>query len=466
MLLLVGLCFAVLLYLSIAPALFNDGDTSWHLAAGRWMIDTGSVPSVDPFSFTAAGQPWTAHEWLAEAIMAAMFRLGSWGALSLLFATSVAALLFILGLEARRWLPSPLALAALLLAVFIVLVPYIVARPHVLAWPLLASWTIALLRAREARRAPPFAAALLMLVWANLHASFLFGLALIAPFALEALLESEERRPVVVRWGAFGLVSLLAALATPHGVDGLLFPLQVSAMASLPLIIEWRPTMLSENRGFEIVLIGTIAFALYKGVKLPLIRLLLLAGILYLAFEHVRHQAVLAIVGALLLARPISEALGRERPEAPKLRSLGRGFAALGLAALVAMWAVRLAIPIARQDSRSNPVTAIARVPAPLRAAPVLNAYGFGGPLILNGIRPYIDGRADMYGDAFVIEHRRMVDGDWRAFARAVERWRIGWTILPPGAGLVARLDRHPVWRRVYADRWAVIHVAAARAGS
>ena len=55
---------------------------------------------------------------------------------------------------------------------------------------------------------------------------------------------------------------------------------------------------------------------------------------------------------------------------------------------------------------------AIAAVPASLRDRPVLNSYSFGGPLILAGIRPDIDGRADMYGDTFVLAHQRLVSGD------------------------------------------------------
>src|SRR5688572_23711949 len=129
--------FAVLLYLSFAAALFNDGDTSWHIAAGRWMLDRAAIPDADPFSLTHFGQAWTAHEWLAEIVMAAAFDLGSWNALSLLFATAVAATLVIIGLEARRCANAPATVAAIMIGVFIILVPYIVARPHLLAWPLL-----------------------------------------------------------------------------------------------------------------------------------------------------------------------------------------------------------------------------------------------------------------------------------------------------------------------------------------
>src|SRR5262245_28551789 len=47
-------------------AIFNDGDTFWHLATGEWILRHGAVPTKDPFSYTFAGGPWQAHEWLAE----------------------------------------------------------------------------------------------------------------------------------------------------------------------------------------------------------------------------------------------------------------------------------------------------------------------------------------------------------------------------------------------------------------
>lgn len=448
---------ALPLLLALTPRLFNDGDTSWHLAAGRLILDNGAVPAVDNFSFTFAGRPWHAHEWLAEAIMAATHAADGWSGLAFLTAASVTALMLTVGIEVRRWV-SPLALAVILLALFATLAPYILARPHVLAWPLLAGWAVLLMRAREAGRAPPLAAAVLMLVWANLHASFIFGLLLIGPFALEALVEEVDKRATILRWGAFGLLSLLLACLTPHGPAGLIFPLQVSVMEALPLISEWRPTLLTEKRNFQLALFATILFALARGLKVPLIRLLLLIALLYLAFEHVRHQALLAILGALLLAEPIGRIGPPARIPAPRLPDSGKLALALAVIVLI-VGAARIAVPMERPDSSSNPHSAIAQIPPALRTRPVLNSYGFGGPLILAGIRPYIDGRADMYGDAHILEHDRIVRGDRAAFDAAVRRWDIGWTIVMPKAPLAAMLDRTPGWRRVYADKWAVIHV-------
>jgi hypothetical protein len=445
------IALAIAAYTAFSVGLFSDGDTSWHLAAGQLILDQASIPKVDPFSYTFAGKPWTAHEWLSEAIMAAAFEAGSWNGLAALFGAAMGLLLLILGLELRRWL-SLRHMIIVLVPVLLVLVPFTLARPHVLAWPLLAGWTLLLVRAREAERAPALPWALLMIVWANLHGSFVIGLVLAGAFALEALVHQADRRQALARWALFGAASLACALLTPHGIQGLLFPLQVSAMESLPLIYEWRRTDPVEDWFFVTALGGMLLLLLLRRPRISPVRLLLLAGLVYLSIAHLRHQAVLAMLAPLLLAKPLS----RSHPEeAMPLRSIAVVFA-LGL---LAVSAFRLTVPARREDSGSQPITAINRLPPDLRARRVLNTYGFGGPLIMAGIPPFIDGRADMYGDAFKFEHQRIVDGDAAAFAGAVRRWDIEWTILAPEEALVALLDRTPGWRRIYADRWAVVHV-------
>jgi hypothetical protein len=130
----------------------------------------------------------------------------------------------------------------------------------------------------------------------------------------------------------------------------------------------------------------------------------------------------------------------------------------LGAGLLVLAFA-RLAVPLERKDSRTYPATALAKLPVHLKRQPVLNDYGFGGPLILHGFAPFIDGRADMYGDDFLIEHGRILDNRAGAFDAAERRWKFAWTILTPDTPLAGALDRRPGWSRLYADRWSVVHV-------
>jgi hypothetical protein len=454
---LLAVILAVAAWLSFNPALFNDGDTSWHLATGRWMLENRTIPAADPFSFTFRGRPWTAHEWLIDSVMAAAFRRGGWGALALVFSFSVAVTLLIVGRELLRWLaPRHALLTTVLLTA--VLAPFMLARPHVVTWPLLAAWTMVLIRAREQGRAPAPYWALLILLWANLHASFIFALLLAGFFALEALIDAKRNRlEVLVRWAVFGVLALAAALATPHGIDGLLYPLQVSGMKALPLIAEWRATRFSDDWLFILFAAAALTAAVLRSRAMGPLRLLLLVALAALAMLHVRHQPLFAIVAVLLLA----PALGSRRQEPGNRRLAATAIAV----SLVLLGVARLLVPTERGDARTYPATALAKLPPELRRQPVFNDYSFGGPLILNGIAPYIDGRADMYGDSFTIAHDRMVRGDRAAFADAQRRWRFGWTILAPNAPLVRVLDRQPEWRRFYADRWAVVHVRRAATG-
>ena len=117
-------------------------------------------------------------------------------------------------------------------------------------------------------------------------------------------------------------------------------------------------------------------------------------------------------------------------------------------------------MPLSPPENEANPWTLIAAVPPQLRSQPVLNGYSMGGPLILSGIRPYIDGRGDMYGDDLVLGFARIMDGDAGAFDAAVNRWNIRWAIVPSGAKrLIAVLDHKPGWRRIRADRVGLIYV-------
>ena len=98
-----------------------------------------------------------------------------------------------------------------------------------------------------------------------------------------------------------------------------------------------------------------------------------------------------------------------------------------------------------------------------LRAAtsgPILNDYNFGGYLDFVGIPPFIDGRAELYGEAFMLRHARALTlQNLPDFLRLLDEYRIGATLLAPSTPAVALLDRLPDWQRIYADDVAVVHL-------
>jgi len=311
--------------------------------------------------------------------------------------------------------------------------------------------------------APPLTAAILMILWANLHGSWAIGLVIAGVFALEAMIEARWQRKALLGWLAFGVASALAAMLTPNGIAGFLHPLHVAQLETLPLILEWMPSDPNRTPLFYGVLVVTLAAMLWRGVRLEPVRAMLLAALVGLALLQMRHQAVLAIVATLLLARPFAEAGGAGAERAPLLDGDRRKtrVAAIGLGLTIAVLAlVRALVPLTPAQNGANPRDALAAVPPALRGRPVFNGYTIGGPLILAGIRPFIDGRQDLYGDRFLTDYKRILDGDKAAFDVAAKRWAIEWTILPADdVGLLVELDRSAGWRRLYADKAAVIHV-------
>ena len=446
---------------AFAPQLLWDGDTLWHVRTGEWMLTNHQVVAADPFSYTAHGRPWVDLEWLSEILMAPVYAAGGLSGLVLAFALAIGGLAWIMGSELARKLPPFSAGAVLFLALACTTQSWL-ARPHLLALPILALWTVQLLRAREAGRSPPLWLLPVMTLWANLHGSFLFGLALLGPFALEALVEAgADRLKVLKSWTLFGLAALAASLLTPHGVQGIIYPVRLMTMRVLPDIIEWQSSNFSHPTPLELSLLTALFALLYRGVRVPVVRLLTLIALLHLALHQTRHQMVLAVVGSLLLAEPLGRALIEAGPSLrlPDWSAARRtlvlvGFLTVGLAVGV----VRLFIPASLTDGPTAPIAAYAHVPESLRRQPVLNEYGMGGYLVFNHVAPFVDGRADMYGDDFIETYLKAKTDPVRLKA-LIAKYGMRWTLLAADNPAVAILDSQPGWKRLYTDKVAVVQV-------
>jgi len=493
---------AVFAFCLVDQSIWTDGDTNWHVATGRWILAHRAVPPTDPFSYTAFGRPWVTHEWLSEVLMALAWAFWGWSGVILIMAAAAAGAMALLvaALRASLGVLSTTVAAALS---FAILAPHFLARPHVIALPLMVLWTARLLKARRDDRAPPLWLLPVMSLWANLHGSFIFGLVFACFFALEAFLAAGSRgaaapmvhhdRPVLgeasvsrrlgafftrtigpflspaallvaAQWGAFLIAAGVMAMITPNGMADLTYPFYVMSMKNLRYISEWKAVSLVKPSALELAFFFTLFVCLYRGLRMGAVRLGLLLMLLYMTFQHMRQEIVLAAAGPLLLAEPLGRALTPRRtqdePAAPwpPLRQIAAPMAAAALL-FVALGVWRAAIPEIRKDRVAVPVTALAHVPAALSARPVFNDYSFGGWLVFKGVRPFIDGRSDMYGDDLLKLYLDAESGDNAAIAKAFRRYDVQWTILTPKSPLVAHLDVTPGWRRLYADKWAVVQV-------
>ena len=451
-----------LLLIAVGARLLNDPDTYWHIAVGRWILDHGAVPHTDPFSFTMAGAPWIAKEWLAQLIYLGAQTVGGWTGVVVVAATAIALAFGLLAHGLFERLPPIPALAFVLVAL-VLTAPHLVARPHALALPLMVAWTAGLVRAVERGSAPKLWLALLMLPWANLHGGFTLGLALIVPFAIETVMQApmSERRSLALAWLRFALASLAAACITPYGPESILVTQRILGLGpALALINEWQPQDFGRLAAFELVLLAGIGLALLRGVALPPIRILVLLGLLHLALAHARNAELLGLIGPLILASPLCKILGNDRPPMTFPTTLDPRVALATIAALLfaATGVLASSRPLA-PDPANTPAAAIAALKQ-AHAGAVFNDYEFGGFLIANGVAPFIDGRTELYGGAFLArQHRAVTLQNLPDFLEMLDQYGIDATLLSPGRPAVALLDRLPGWKRLSADDVAVVHM-------
>ena len=461
-------------FLAYGSLLLGDGDTYWHIAAGRWIIEHAIVPVHDPFSHTMQGSPWTAHEWLSEVIMALTYQAFSWAGVIALTAAAFAGAIAIL---TRFLLKNFEPVHALIFAALAVMMtaPHLLARPHALAMPLLVIWTAYLVRASEQGRAPSFWLLPIMTLWANLHGGFTLGLALTLFFAVEGVLHARQKNETLVAvksWALFVGLSLISALLTPHGIKGILFTVQIlSGSYALDHILEWQSPSFHSIQPLEIWLLTGLAVALHQGLRFPIMRLILLLGLLHLALKHIRNVELIGLLAPLFLAAPLAKQWQERAVAGHQLASVDRVFQELAREAsrrtvaltmaglvLITLLSAQFSDPLPKEEI--SPTGALQAVRNAHLTGPVLNEYRFGGYLIYAGIPPFIDGRADMYGDDFMKEYfesLNLMTSD--GLQKLLQKYRIEWTLLPPDTSAVALLDHLPEWRRLYADKVAVVHV-------
>lgn len=457
-------------------ALLNDPDTYLHIAAGRWMLLHGALPLHDPFSHSMPGAAWVASEWLGEIALAFAYGQLGWSGVILLTAACAAAAAMLLTYFLLRQLePLPALVAAVAAAAL--LEPHILARAHILALPCLVAWCGLLLAARDAERPPPFAALPIMVLWANLHGSFLFGLGLAGFLGGEAVLRppAGRRRAEALRWGVFAAAALAAALVTPWGIAHILQPVRLTMMPTLnSTFAEWLSPDFSKSPALEMWMLGLLLIGFATGLRLPLTRLVLLLGLVHLTLQHARHGDLLAIVGPLAIAAPLGRRLAALTAAEPRSR-LGLVLAELAQPPALPAIAVALAVaaalaaptalrPVVRGDDAVTPGAALQAAERLGITGPVFNSEGFGGYLIFRQVPTFIDGRIEMYGDAFLQRDYEAENGNEAVLSDLLSRYRISWTLLRPGEGAVLVMDHLPGWQRVYGDAHAVIHrrIAAA----
>ena len=349
-------------------------------------------------------------------------------------------------------------------------VPHLLARPHVLALPVMVAWVGGLIAAADRRGAPSFWLLPLMALWANLHGGFVFGLVLIAPIALDAVLNADvkSRKALALRWAAFAVAALVSSCCTPYGWNSLLASQKILALgAALPLIMEWQPTDFGSVGAFEVCLLLGSGLRCFAASSCRRCASCCCSDCCTWRSRKGAAVEILALLAPLILAAPLARQIGGDeastssaaRADARRAVRRRRDRAGGGNVCLCVRASLRAA-------HRGSPVAAVVELKK-LNLTRVFNDYDFGGYLIANGVATFIDGRTELFGEKFFVDHNA-ASGlmEPENLFRLLDEYSIEATLMRTQSAATKLLDHIDGWQKIYTDDIATHPSAQARCGA
>lgn len=473
------LLFALIFWqaLLFMPHLLNaDGDLPMHLAIGDSILATAQIPIHDVFSHTRAGALFFSHEWLSEVFFALAFRAAGLNGVAWLTATVLGLIYAALAYALRD--AGVRALVALFAAYAASIVGAIhqLPRPHIFSALFLTLFLIVLERYRRTQnRRVLYFSLPVMLLWANMHGGFMFGLGLVGMYVLGAAFERDRTR--VIELSACLVALVLVACINPNGGELIAHLLAWSgARYILDQTTEFKsPDLHALNTWpFFALLITSLALGWRAKPRLDWTHLILLAGWSAFALYSARLILFYAQVVFVVLAPVVDRLLDQALPKLGRIASnfepaarLARGeiWGVAIAAVLIALEASGAKLDLWREgnvfESTKFPITAVNKLKDNLPNGKLFNDFTWGGYLMLRlypRAKVFIDGRTDFYGEQLTRDYLQAVNGE-AGWDKLMDQYDIRWVMLQPTQPLADRLDTSANWIPTYQDETAHVWV-------
>ncbi|MEM9561278.1 MAG: hypothetical protein AAGA93_01590 [Actinomycetota bacterium] len=462
-----GVAFALVGFV-VAAGVMTDNSLLTHIATGRVILDTGSVPSVDPYSRFGAGASWTVQSWLVSVVYAALDRaigpeairlfhgvvggaigVGLWhlSRPATQVSTRVALTALPLAVGAGLWSPRPLLVGLLALVVLLLIV--------------------------TGRRAPWLLVPLLW-VWGNAHGSYPLALVYLGAVVVGSWLDGRRVPSAELRYLRWGLLGTVAAAIGPLGVDLLTFPVRViAAREAMTGVVEWEaPSYGSPSELVWLVAAGAALVAARRGARWrDLVPVVVFAVAGFLALRNLAPAVV-------VVAASVAPALARTEPrpapatagatprtgDGPRRPSeLRAGLArAIGVAGAVALTAAVAAVVVTPAlDLDRYPADAVDAMEAaglvPADEVVVVHREAIGNYLTWRygtDALVFVDDRFDFHDEELLADHRDLLAG--RDPGRILDGRSADVVLWESDAALAAWLEASPEWAVVADAEWTV----------
>lgn len=294
----------------------SDADLGFHLNGGRWIVENGTFPSTDTYTYTVSGNDYIDLHWLFQVILHTIYSITGYAGISIYQALlSLAAFLLVIFrirlLRVNEWI------TALLLFIAVVCIQSrLLMRPEMFTYIYIGLMLLVLDLYREKGKDYLYLIPVIMLLWVNSHGLFILGWLIAGAYVAEKYFR--ERKPDRKLWLFSGL-GIVVSFINPWFLKGVLFPFYLftrfGSGSVFSNIIEFSPVFSArDNLSLDFILfyilLGLFILFFLAGIrKRKLHEYLLGAMFIYLSLTAIRNIPLFVLVSLPFTGRYISEAL-------------------------------------------------------------------------------------------------------------------------------------------------------------
>jgi hypothetical protein len=346
--------------------------------------------------------------------------------------------------------------------------PSFTMRPQMMGYLFLVLTLIALELFRQGKQWAIWLLPALILVWVNTHGSFIIGLGVILVYlvcglkefqvgAIEAKKWTQKQR---VRLELVFLLCLAVLPITPYGTKLAAYPFDMAVAQPINVanVLEWHsmPFNLAVGKIFLVLVFGFFAVQMALSLKWRLEELTLFLGGVAMACVHLRFVLLFVPFFTPLLATIATRWLPRYDERKNKY-ILNAVLMAGVIAAMVHYFPSRTFLD--ERVAEKFPAKAVDYLREHPTPGPMFNSYGFGGYLVWNGQKVFIDGRGDLYERGGVFSDYLQVAQVKPTAVAILRNYGIESCLIERSATLANFLSVSPEWRQAYSDATSVLFV-------
>lgn len=337
--------YGLILFFSVFIIFFStfkitgDDDVFWHLATGRYIVETHQVPSADVFGYITQGQEWMPFEWGWDIVTYGLYNIGGYTAISIFRTVIFLLIFFLLFIILRKFNVSYTLIFLFLTLLAFGIMDRLAPRPHIISLLFFVLLLYLIIQYKYFNRNNYkilFFIPVIFLVWANMHMGVIAGLFLLGIFFASEIIiyfkpdkfSSKEipplSKPELIRLGLIFIASVLVMLINPNSFATYVYAYDHTKMKLLETINEWRSPFDEMYGGgfvtaiYKIFLFGGVLILYYAVKKKDLFTALVFIGFAVYSVRAVRFTVDYLIIITIFLVISVAFIINNSNSEGLK----------------------------------------------------------------------------------------------------------------------------------------------------